>query len=321
MAAETRKSQGFTLIELLVVIAIIGTLIGLLLPAVQTVRESARRTKCTNNLRQIGLAVRQFEGQQGKYPPARYCDDYPTWFVLILPFLEGSGKFDAWDTSRTYYDRSNADIRHISNPMYLCPTRRSFILTTAGDWDNRGDENEPGAVGDYAGCAGNNQRPRPSPYGGTPYWQPDANGMIICGPSFWCHKGWGRCSPRCKRSAGAVVPDGSLSPADVEDGEDETLLAGEKHIRSEFVGKWPDDGSVYNGDYLNNSARVAGTTFPIAKGSDDFTGGHQFGSWHPSICNFVFVSGRVQSISIYINPYVLDRLAVRNDGDVITTDF
>ncbi len=83
-----RQNEAFTLVELLVVIAIIGILIAMLLPAVNSAREAARRTQCSNNLKQIGLAVQSFHGAHKKVPPARYRDDYPSWFVLIMPFLE-----------------------------------------------------------------------------------------------------------------------------------------------------------------------------------------------------------------------------------------
>src|SRR5688500_6827350 len=91
------RRMGFTLVELLVVIAIIGILIALLLPAVQSARESARRTQCMNNLKQMALAVQNFNDIRKFMPPSRLENDYVTWAVIILPFMEQDGFYEQWD--------------------------------------------------------------------------------------------------------------------------------------------------------------------------------------------------------------------------------
>src|SRR5436190_13680186 len=84
----THKRSAFTLIELLVVIAIISVLVSLLLPAVQQAREAARRSQCSNNLKQMGLAIHNFENSQQTLPSSRLGPQHGTWFVQILPFVE-----------------------------------------------------------------------------------------------------------------------------------------------------------------------------------------------------------------------------------------
>src|SRR5437879_1388776 len=95
--------RGFTLIELLVVIAIIAVLVGLLLPAVQKVRESANRTQCANNLKQIGLAFHNYHDAYSALPPARLdYDGGVSWAVLIMPFIEQGSAYNQWDPHEWY---------------------------------------------------------------------------------------------------------------------------------------------------------------------------------------------------------------------------
>src|SRR5262245_46188100 len=89
--------RGFTLVELLVVIAIIGILMALLLPAVQGVRESARRTQCTNNLKQIGLGVHNYHDAFKKLPNAYSEKTGLSWQVYILPYIEQAARFEKFD--------------------------------------------------------------------------------------------------------------------------------------------------------------------------------------------------------------------------------
>jgi len=129
------KRRGFTLVELLVVIAIIGILIALLLPAVQAARENARRTACTNNLKQIGLGLHNFEstyrvfpsGGEGtdyaQSPPATKFDTHST-FTLILPFMEQRNVSDQMNLAYSYRDTrwpGNQTAAKYEIPVYLCP--------------------------------------------------------------------------------------------------------------------------------------------------------------------------------------------------------
>lgn len=119
---------GFTLVELLVVIAIIGTLIGLLLPAVQSAREAGRRTQCKNNLRQIGLALLNYESSQKSFPVSMAIDIsggvWGEWGpqARLLAYLEQSGLRNAIDIKKSYKDPVNVPSIGLRIPTYMCPS-------------------------------------------------------------------------------------------------------------------------------------------------------------------------------------------------------
>jgi prepilin-type N-terminal cleavage/methylation domain-containing protein len=162
-------ARGFTLIELLVVISVISVLIGMLLPAVQQVREAAHRAHCANNLKQIGLALHAYENMIRRLPPAGlYNRDPPpfrggpTWAVLILPYLEQDNLYKRWALKRTYYTQTD-EARLTPVPVYFCPSRR--LASSDPRSSLQGDDPKPaprtaprvhypGALGDYAGSSG-----------------------------------------------------------------------------------------------------------------------------------------------------------------------
>lgn len=127
------RRSGFTLVELLVVIAIIGILVGLLLPAVQSAREAARRMQCLNNLKQLGLALHNYESAFKHFPPSRLGaklpieggvgeSTYQSWTTLILPFAEQSNLQNLMDFNFAWSAMRNRPAVGTQLPLFLCPS-------------------------------------------------------------------------------------------------------------------------------------------------------------------------------------------------------
>lgn len=304
------RRSGFTLVELLVVITIIGILIALLLPAVQGAREAARRMQCSNNLKQLGLAIHNFHSSQGVIPPTRYANNRGgTWVRPLLPYLEAQGLSDRWMAAPEvdsagkyggYYNLLTDADRQYQLPMMLCPTRRGPPQLSK-DKDDKYGTHLDGALGDYAAVMGDKL----------------ANTQ---GVTCWDYVA----TSRGPMMMALPTPDESgliqLTFADIKDGLSNTIFMGEKHVRLGEFGLWGSrDNSIYNNDNLDVFARIAGPGFQLAMRPED-TYNINFGSYHAGVCQFVFGDGSVAGVSITINTVVLGNLACRNDGAIIPGD-
>ena len=137
------QKPGFTLVELLVVIAIIGILIAMLLPAVQSIRESARRTECMNNIRQLGIGVTSYESAHSAFPPS-HTNRY-TWAAVLLPYIEQKNIADIYDYDVSWNHAKNQDAITKVVKTYICPSNPNGATL----WDDIGS-GKRSAVGDYA---------------------------------------------------------------------------------------------------------------------------------------------------------------------------
>lgn len=285
--SRCRNRSAFTLVELLVAIAVIGILVSMLLPAIQAAREAARRMQCSNNLKQIGLALHNYETAHKKLPVGSWQSNFIGPLVGILPYLEQANNYQQWDFSKSYTDPFNAVVSSQRIETYLCPAMtlpREVPLLAA---------RETGGPSSYLLCEG------------TDDYMVNADGVFgLHWPSF------GYNNPNRKFS-------------DITDGTSNTLFAGETCYNYRDL-RWPArTPALHAGTVRHGTARWVvgypaislGTTLkPFNVHTAAAMGG--FASMHTGGGgNFLFGDGSVHFKSQFIDVVVYNASATRTGGE------
>lgn len=314
---KRHRSFGFTLIELLVVIAIIAILIGLLLPAVQKVREAASRLKCKNNLKQIGLALHNQHDRVGHFPPgytsaAQLADAGPGWgwAAHLLPDLEQDNLHRLIDFARPITASGPHDlVRQAQVPFFRCPSDPRQEPIALAEFVNPAGLTTPLARSNYVAC-----------YGNTPFLGESpavlTNHVVMDGIS-------GR---------GMFYRNSRTRIADVTDGLSNTLAVGEKNAKNTmatWVGVIPgatwrsaNDTAAYGGIPSNiAAAKVLGHACRQHPPSAEAGVAEDFSSPHINGVNVLFADGSVHAVRTSVNMGVYPFTATVADGQALTIDF
>jgi prepilin-type N-terminal cleavage/methylation domain-containing protein len=302
-AASKRRwaiRSAFTLIELLVVIAIISILIGLLLPAVQKVREAANRTSCLNNLKQLGLALHTYHDSQGSFPPGFSCQVQtdPTytapgwgWASRLLPQIEQDNLAQQINYQFPVEDSSNTGARTTVLKLFACPSDRSTGLFTVYDQNNA--PLVEAATNSYAASFG--------------------VGVDI--------------DDELDDGNGLFFRNSRVRIADISDGTSNTFALGE---RGALLTQTPWAGAVSHGTTritpqapVNNLGAVEEAASQVLAHiavhtlNDPNSDPEDFFSPHTGIGHFLFADGSVRPLSTATSLTVLQALATRNGGEVV----
>jgi prepilin-type N-terminal cleavage/methylation domain-containing protein/prepilin-type processing-associated H-X9-DG protein len=348
-AAHRHRRSGFTLIELLVVIAIIGVLIALLLPAVQAAREAARRAQCTNNLKQIGLALHNYENSTGVFPPAgkstyfassppnnQYVDGVGV-FPRLLPYLEAGPIFNAINFSLDYNHLSGANFTAYSSVIsaFVCPTA---VREPSGGRDSA----QPDDPASSAAGIG---------YGVVDYAAVCATTIDPLGQAG------GPCSTpivpyrNCAARTNGLLKQGMTRLSEVTDGLSQTVVIVEDGGRdARFLSAYPEsfitpvltvtrpvpqgprrfwrwaeaDGAIVSSSVINNKGTPSHETTQYPKSGTSMGDGaganDEIYSFHPGGVNALLADGSVRFLKESLNIVTQRSLITPNGGEVISAD-
>ncbi|QEG42355.1 DUF1559 domain-containing protein [Roseimaritima ulvae] len=307
-----RRRRGFTLVELLVVIAIIGVLVGLLLPAVQAAREAARRMSCSNNFKQLGIAMHNYNDSFGRLPFATSCNingappagtgwtsnQRISWYHLILPFVEQESYYEQIKPlmESNSFPGGWAEATHIV-PGFMCPSDPVHEKTT-----------QQGFHGNYLPCHG-------STHSG-------ANGST-------------------GQTNGILYPRSKTRLADIKDGTSNTVMMGEIRLQEDSIGA-SGPGNVVCGGTHDLRGRYHNTyhgnaTFTTLRGPNPLVGDvaqycngtekvpcracssgnneTHARSWHPGGAEIGLADGSVRFVAETIDQVIFQAAGTRNDGE------
>src|SRR5262245_18589483 len=301
-----RVRAAMTLVELLVVIAIIGTLMGLLLPAVQRVREAANRTSCRNNLKQIGIALHLFQQVNEHFPPGYFCESFDLvevefaspgwgWGAYILPYLDQVPLYEMLQWNLAVDDPPNEAPRTKTVKTFVCPSDfDTGVFTVLNQFNLKIGF---AATNSYAACYG---------YGGD------------VGEAA----GYGN---------GVFYRSSRTRMADIRDGASTTLAIGE---RAAWMCQAPWVGALSFGTVRTNphsptllAAIEEAPVMALARTIDGplnnpYSSPYDFYSPHPGTGQFLFVDGSVRSMSFQVSAEVWKAIGTRNGGETVSeSDF
>ena len=317
--------RGFTLVELLVVIAIIGVMVGLLLPAVQAAREAARRMQCGNNLKQLSLAMHNYESTYKTLPPSRITTGLSrhSWSAFMLPFIEQAQIYDIYNFNVRWSDPLNYPATTSMIPAFICPSTPSSRM-----------------MPDAAAQA--NHVPVP-PNGFGPADYSSTNELRR---SFYISNGM-PLPPGIQRGMpGAMERNRNTRFADILDGLSNTMLFAERSGRPEiYVAQkrplgivtgdgwgWADfdstsgsvNGASRDGLIINrtrNDAPVFTTDRIGGPCAINCTNSSEYYSFHPGGINISLVDGSVRFLSDSVNAQILSAVITRAGREVINGEF